>query len=201
MDNQNSGTLYAPTGQDGQTAPGWDYNQQQATQYTEGIEASAVMSEQTAPIGSFSWTETEFIAHERGPMWMLAFVGSVLVLVVIAFIVSRDIFVTLTAIVVGVSAFILSLRKPKQQQYTVGPDGFQVADRVYKYSDFKSFSIVEDIGIDSIWLRPVKRFMPPVVMYFPRENEQTVAEIVAQFLPYEDRELDSIDNLSRRLRL
>jgi hypothetical protein len=50
-------------------------------------------------------------------------------------------------------------------------------------------------------LFPLKRFMPPVTAYFDPKDEEKITNVLGNYLPYEDRKMDGIDRLSRRLRL
>jgi hypothetical protein len=84
--------------------------------------------------------------------------------------------------------------------YIVDEKGIQVQEKFHPYAEFRSFSVVEEGAINSIWLKPLKRFVPIVVMYFSPEDEQKIIDVLANFLPHEERELDAIDRLSKRMR-
>jgi hypothetical protein len=43
--------------------------------------------------------------------------------------------------------------------------------------------------------------MPPVAAYFDPADEKKIMETAGNFLPYEDRQLDAIERLARRVRL
>ena len=70
----------------------------------------------------------------------------------------------------------------------------------YSYSSFKSFSLLRDGDMTSVNFFPLKRFMPLVSAYLAQADEDKVAKAIGNHLPYEQRQMDSIDRLSRRLR-
>ncbi len=47
---------------------------------------------------------------------------------------------------------------------------------------------------------PLKKLMLPVAAYFGPGDEERIMDIIGQHLPYEERQMDPIDRLSRKLR-
>jgi hypothetical protein len=47
---------------------------------------------------------------------------------------------------------------------------------------------------------PLKRFMPPLSLYMDPADEEKIVDVLADYLPVEQREQDPIDKLMRRLR-
>lgn len=100
------------------------------------------------------------------------------------------------AVIFGISA----ARKPREQRYGIDEDGVTIGDKKYPFNTFKSFSIVQEEGIESIWLMPLKRFRPPISIYFDPNDGDQIVNILSQFLPIEDHQLDAVDRLMHRLR-
>ncbi len=47
---------------------------------------------------------------------------------------------------------------------------------------------------------PLKRFMPPITLYYPPDQEDAVINALAAYLPHEDRTHDPVDRLMRKIR-
>ena len=62
------------------------------------------------------------------------------------------------------------------------------------------FLVIQEGGVESIWFTPLKRFMPMVSIYFDPEDGDKIADILSEFLPFENRELDPVDRLMHRIR-
>jgi hypothetical protein len=129
----------------------------------------------------------------------MLFAGSA-VAVLLVFLVSRDILASIVVLLASTTISVYAGRKPSINRYVVNENGIQIQDKQYLYRDFKSFSVVEEGAIDSVWLKPIKKFSPVVVMYFSPEDEQKIIDVIANFLPHEERELDAIDRLSKKIR-
>ena len=147
-----------------------------------------------------TWSASEYVAHEKSPAWYLTLFAGGGLLVLIVFIVTRDV---LASVVVLLSCAALSVyagRKPETKRYSLTDQGVTVEGKPYAYSMFRSFSVVEEGAIDSIWLKPLKRFSPMTVMYFAPEDADQIVDMISQYLPYEEHELDTIDRISKRVR-
>ena len=146
------------------------------------------------------WTASEFISHQKTTVWyvglgVIAAIMTVFVIVVTHSVIS-GLVVAFASVVVG----IFAARKPETKQYEINDEGIRIGERSYSYDIFKSFSVVEEGAVNSIWLRPLKRLMPTIVMYFEFEDEDEIVDMLENFLPEEDRALDRIDQVSRRFR-
>jgi hypothetical protein len=175
---------------DEQEKPNWQYNP------NEGREAH---QHQTA--GAVSWQAPEFIEHQHGSGWYAALVTTTLVIAVLVYLTSKDIFATITILVVGVIVGVFAGHKPQQVTYEVGSRGLSINGKLYPYGSYKSFTVLHEGPLSSVNLFPLKRFMPPISAYFVPADEQKVVDALGDNLPYEERKMDNIDRLSRRLRL
>lgn len=152
------------------------------------------------PLEPISWSASEYIQHHKSASWYLSLTSGGLVLVGLILLITRDLFASIAVLLALATLGIYAGRKPATKQFTISEQGVNVDDTLYQYDMFRSFSVVEEGGIDSIWLKPLKRFSPMVVMYFSPEDEQKIVDMLANFLPNEQRELDNIDKLSKRMR-
>jgi hypothetical protein len=151
-------------------------------------------------VPAVEWTASEYVAHEKSTSWYTALgVGSG-ILVVFVYLVSQDFLASVVILLSCVAIGVYAARQPATKNYRIDEKGVQVDDRFHPYLEFRSFSVVAEGAIYSVWIKPLKRFAPIVVMYFSPEDEQKIIDTLANFLPQEVRELDAVDRLTRRLR-
>lgn len=103
-------------------------------------------------------------------------------------------------VIVAVLFGIMGARQPRELQYQVDENGVKVGEKFYDYGSFKSFSVIQEEGIETIWFMPMKRFMPGLTIYFSPEDTDRIADVLAEFLPFEARTQDPVDRLMHRLR-
>jgi hypothetical protein len=146
-----------------------------------------------------SWTASEFIEHKKTAGWYLV---QILVSIAIAA-ATYFIFDIFTAIIVLVAALLfgyIAAKKPRELPYIVNSEGVKVGNKLYRYSNFKSFSIIQEEGIQSVWFMPIQRFAPGLSIYFAPEDGQKIVNLLGTFIPYEERKLEFIDQLMHKLR-
>ena len=149
---------------------------------------------------TISWTASEYIVHEKSMGWHGILFGAAAVLAVAVFLISHD---KLAVIVIVASAFAMSSyakKKPSEKNYALNDTGITIDGQFYSYSEFRSFSVVEEGALDSIWLKRLNRLTPTIVMYFPPEDEEKIQTKLEMYLPFESRNLDLIDRFTKRIR-
>lgn len=147
-----------------------------------------------------AWTAAEFIEHQKSPGWYLAMIGVALVIVVGVFLLTRDIFNTVICVIAAILFAVVASRPPREMQYVVDEHGVQVGRRFYPYGDFRSFSLLDEDQISSIVIMPLKRFMPPISLYFDPDDEELIGDLLAEHLPYDQRQHELTERLMRRIR-
>ncbi|HUC96586.1 MAG TPA: hypothetical protein VMR16_02885 [Candidatus Saccharimonadales bacterium] len=148
------------------------------------------------------WSANETIDADKNGLWFVA-----LIIVALALI-AGDIFLlkefTFSILVVVMAAVIIlySRRPARLVDYTLsGDQGLYVGERLYHFSEFKAFGLIQDRGQHSILLIPVKRFATGVSVYFPEEAGEKIVDIFGARLPMKDLKLDMIDVIVRKLQL
>jgi len=149
---------------------------------------------------TFSWQAPEFIAHPHPASWYAALVVVTVVLAAGVFLVTKDYIAIGVIVVLGVIVGLSAKRQPRLISYELSNSGLNINDKKYPYSSFKSFSMLRDGDMTSVNLFPLKRFMPLVSAYLAHSDEDKVTKAIGNHLPYEQRQMDSMDRLSRRLR-
>lgn len=150
---------------------------------------------------TFTWTASEYIEHHRGGSWYLLLALATAVLAAGIYFLTKEYFTAAIILVVGLIVGIYARQKPKQVTYELTSTGLRIGEKLYTYGLFKSFSTINEDGVNSVLLTPLKKFMPPVSAYYSAADEEKITDILGEHLPYEDAKPDNISRLSRRLRL
>lgn len=195
MDNSET-----PDNQDSNES-NWQYNPGDSAEIindgSDFSQSSGIPLEQIPPV---SWSASEYVAHEKSASWYLALFGAGTILVVFIYIVTKDILASIVILLACAVIGVYAARKPATKQYVVDEKGITIDSVPHPYSEFRSFSVIEEGAINSVWLKPLKRFSPVVAIYFSPEDENRIIDVLANFLPHEQRELDAVDRFSKRMR-
>jgi hypothetical protein len=146
------------------------------------------------------WTASEFIAHSKGLMWYLAFAGVGLVIVALAYVVTRELIPTMLIATLGVIFGVAAGRKPRILLYSIGPTGIYVGDHFYPFTEYKAFSIVDEGAFSSIVFWPLQRFGFPVGLYYEPRYEAAIVQALANHLPMQEHKIDLLEQLMRKIR-
>lgn len=149
---------------------------------------------------TITWQASEFIDNEKPVGWfMLLGIGTVLVCGLM-FLLTRSIFSSAIIALAALTFGIVAKQKPRNLNYALLPNALQVGDKNYSYDDFKTFSVAEEGAMPSIVLKPIKRFMPDLTIYFPLEEGEKIFDVLATHIPHEEHQPDSVDRLMRKIR-
>jgi hypothetical protein len=181
----------------------WQYKSANGTasKNSGSTDDSSVSAPNNVSPKSIAWEASEYIDHPHGLGWYLSLVAVTIGLTVIVYLTSKDKIATGIIVIVGIIVGVFASHKPGQASYEITDNGLNVNSKTYKYSDFKSFAIIHEGALTSVNLLPLKRFMPAVSAYFDPADESKIMGALGSYLPYEERKLDAVERLSRRLRL
>lgn len=186
------------------TEDGWQYKPENTAPtggQTAVPPAQNTMSVPNDPsFAEVEWTASEYIAHEKGPAWYMALLGVTSVLAIIVHFWTRDVFSVIGVVVLGLMAGILGGHKPRTLQYHLGEDGLAISGRLYHYGDFKSFGVLQDEAFSNIVLTPMRRFVPPISVYYPPDQEEKIVTALSRHLPFAPVVLDPLDRLIKNAR-
>ncbi len=201
-DKQQPGQVIAPGQQnaDEKAAPTVALPSQ--WQFKPETDASAQASAIDVPsIAPVSWTASEFIAHDKAAGWYGRLAIGGIALATLIYIFTRgDWIATAMMLVVTLIFGVFAARKPRTLTYGLDQNGLQIAQKFYPYTDFKSFSLLDEGGVNGIWLMPLKRFMPSITIYYAPPDEEKILGVLSNYLPLEDKEHDVVDKFMRRVR-
>jgi hypothetical protein len=147
------------------------------------------------------WSASEYISHTKGVLWYAGLVGAFFAAAVIVYFISdHQIVPTVVTAMLGVIMAVSAARPPRTLQYSITPDGVQIAHRFYSFANFKSFSMSQDRAIGFISLQPLKRFMPPLIVHYDPNDEDRIVDTLSNFLPFENHKADIVDRISKKIR-
>jgi hypothetical protein len=148
-----------------------------------------------------TWQASEYVDHEKSAGWYVLLAGVTVVIAGLVLLLTGGDIVTAVVVVIAAVLFgVVAARRPRTLDYTIDSHGVTIGDKLYAYADLKTFSLITDTSLHSVQLLPLKRFMPPIGVYFPPEQEEQVVQTLGRFLPYEQRGLDGFDRLMSRIR-
>jgi hypothetical protein len=147
-----------------------------------------------------SWTALEFIEHDRGSGWYVMLIAGAIILAVVIYFITKDYFAAAATVTVGFIAAVYAGHKPKELEYEIADNHIRVGERTYGYGMFKSFSVAHEGEHTSIVLEPVKRFVPPMTLYFPPEDEPHVTNAIGNHLPMQEHQPNITERLAHRFR-
>lgn len=175
-------------------------------------DAETVPGQDSEPVGTVQktptnpepvhWSANETIDAEKGGLWFVALIVIALILIAGDIFLLKE-FTFSILVVVMVAVIILYSRRPgKSVDYTLSAEqGLYIGEKLYHFSEFKAFGLIQDQGHHSILLVPVKRFAPGVSVYFPEDVGEKIVDIFGARLPMQEMKLDAIDTIVRKLRL
>ncbi len=147
------------------------------------------------------WQASEFIDHQKNPMWFgLLTLATVIACSVVYWLTKGDILATVVIGVAAIAFGVFASKKPRTLTYTLLPTSMKIGDKNYSYDDFKTFSVASDGALNNIILQPVKRFLPPLTVYFAGDDAERIFDILAAHIPHEEKTADPIDRLMKRIR-
>ena len=147
-----------------------------------------------------SWEASEYVMHHKGNMWFVGLGAISILLMAVSLLLLDDILATVVIALMTAAIVVYGTRKPHTLQYSLSDEEIIVGHREMPLSDFRSFSLLEDGGLKALWLIPVKRFAPSLTIYYPADREEEIIEILGRHLPYEERDPDIVDRITRQLR-
>lgn len=153
------------------------------------------------PVQPVHWQATEYVHREKDQQWfVLLAIGTIVLIILAIFLIKSPTFVVLIPIM-ATALFVYSRRPPQMLDYSLGRHGLHINDRLYPFSEFKSFGLVRLGGQYSIMLIPVKRFKPAVSVNFPEEAGEVIVDMLAAHLPMREMRPDVVDKIIQKLRL
>ena len=146
-----------------------------------------------------SWQASEYIDHEQGAKWFLGLIVVTALVATAAYFMTSSYFTPATIGIVGIIVAIAARHTPRQLSYELDTANLSIGGKKYPLDSFRSFSIIEEGPVSSIELTPLKRLAAPISVFFETTDQDKIVDVLEDRVPYEDRDLDAVERLSRRL--
>lgn len=147
------------------------------------------------------WQGTEYLHQDQTKAWYLVLGIVTVVLMVLAIMLMKSLSFALLIPVMAATLIVYTRRPPAINDYILSRKGLHVNDKLYSFGQFKSFSIVQNRGVNSVVLVPRKRFQVAQTLYFPEEVGEQLVDMLAARLPVREGTPDMIDRFLARLHL
>lgn len=176
--------------------------------YTPTVAPAPQLQPQSAPqpqaskpsASTVQWEASEFVDHEKNNNWFVLLGVATVAACGVIYLLSGSIFSVVVIIFAAAAFGVTANQKPRTMQYALLPAELKIGERRYKYDDFRSFSLMREGALWSVVLQPTKRFMPLITIYFDPNDGEKIFDILASQMPHEERKLDAVDQLMRRIR-
>jgi hypothetical protein len=185
-------------GKSSEAQPTWTFSG--ADQPADADDVGAQAPAEPVSTEVISWTASEFIAHSKTALW---YIGLLLVTVGalgLVLLVSGDKFVMGIIVIISILFGYMASRKPRELPYSIDSHGLNVDKKQYPFSKFKSYSLVDEGGVEAIWLMPLQRFAPGLSIYFDPGDRNKILDMLGDYLPIEERKPDIVDVLTHKIR-
>lgn len=146
-----------------------------------------------------TWQASEYVHHDKKFGWYLIFFVFVAVLIAVAVITHQ--WLTIGVFVVMAGALVVYANKaPRVLNYSLGDQGITIDNKLYPYNTFRSFGVIQDVAWHLIDLEPLRRFMPRLSIMIEDDRRDQIVDILAEYMPRQDRQPDLIERAARYLR-
>lgn len=160
--------------------------------------------EQPSPQSSegyhIEWMASEYLAHDKNALWYGALFGAAFILAAVIYLLTKDKVSSALIIVLAILFAAAAGRKPRVLRYVVDEGGLTIDQKFYPYSGFRSFSVMDEGAFSSIMLIPLKRFMPPISIYYEPADEDRIVELLSAYIPIEQHQHDFFDRILSKMR-
>ena len=147
------------------------------------------------------WSADEYLHQERSAVWFGIAGLITVILVLIAIFLLKSITFAILIPVMALALFVYARRPPEAISYILGRKGLHVNDRLYPYSQFKSFGTLSHNQHHFVVLVPRKRFDFAQTVYFPEEIGEQLVDFLAARLPMKEVKPDVVDRIITKIRL
>lgn len=151
------------------------------------------------------WEAPEYIHHDKSNAWFVGFGFIVVAAVAAIYLLTNewgldDWLLVVLVLIMATAVVVYANRRPGILQYSLDREGLQVGEFFYPLQTFRSFSFIEEANSIGVELMPLGRFRPPLSIYFSEQIGEEILNLLSDFLPHEERQIDIVDRLVKKLR-
>jgi len=147
-----------------------------------------------------SWRTEEFSYYEKTRAWFL--IGGVFFFILVGyFTITGQIITAVTFLLLGITVYIFSLKKPRNISCSITYQSVIVDNVTYLFSDLESFWIFyEPPDFEVISLKHKKPYLPYIQIPLGNEDPMEIRRIMQEFLTEEEQEEPFSDKMARYLK-
>ena len=158
-------------------------------------------NQKVADRSSITWSASEFIDNAKNFSWYITVLFSILVIITLVYLFTHSIFSSIVILILGLSLLFMASLRPKEVDYEIDSKGIIINSVDHPFSDFKSYTLVTEGGLEHVSLVSIKRFTPNRTIYFEPQDKDKILSIVGQFLPLEPASNEPIDRFMKKIGL
>jgi hypothetical protein len=149
-----------------------------------------------------NWQASEYVQHDKSPLWYIFFAVIVCVFVGAAIFLQAWTFVVLIP-VMAVALMVYTHRPPHVINYALSEKGLYINDMLHPMGEFKAFSVAQSTNPqqNQLVLTPIKRFRPSLTVSFPSEVGEVLVDIIGAYLPDQPYKVDAFDKIIQKLHI
>lgn len=155
---------------------------------------------QSEPVDSIRWSASEFIDHQKNAVWFVGLFAASLAIGAAVFWMTGDWFGPVIIALLGLAFGIGAARRPRVLEYALDDTGIHIAEKVYPYEVFRSYTVMQEGAIESIFLVPAKRWMPGISLYYEPSQAEMIEGTIGAYLPFEERASTYVDRFLHKIR-
>ena len=129
------------------------------------------------PNRKLEWTALEYEEKERGNDWFWALGVIVLASAITSFIYANYFF-GLFLIIGGILLGVFAVKKPDLVFYELNEKGLKIRNRLFPYTNIKSFWIKKDLEKSTLFIKSERLFMPIISMPINQNSAEEIKNIM-----------------------
>lgn len=146
------------------------------------------------------WEAEEFSYYEKSKAWFL--IGGIFFFIIVGyFIITKELITAVTFLLLGVTVYLFSLKKPRTIECNITYHGILVDNVTYPFTDIDSFWIFyEPPDFKVISLKHKKPYLPHIQIPLGEEDPMEIRRILLELLTEAEQEEAFSDKMARYLR-
>jgi hypothetical protein len=166
-----------------------------------GMDTSGGQASDQEPTSSqsYTWQASEYIFHEKSLGWYGVFWLAVAIICAALGFFQQWLSIAVV-VAMALAVLVYSRKPPRTLNYRVDGHGVTIDETSTPYANYRSYSVLEEVGWHEVDLEPTKRFVPRLTLMCESDDVDTIDAILSQHLPRVDRDPDWIERASRYLR-
>mgnify|MGYP001574464478 FL=1 len=144
------------------------------------------------------WSALEYAARERGPYWFLPPSAVALAFVIFGILIRSWFFAAFVALALFV-VLLYAKRPPREYRFTIAKEGVYIGETLHRFSELKSFWIIETVEPPELSLETTRRLRPYLHIPLGDMHPNRIKNALSDFLPEEKHKEFFTDQIARSI--